>query len=108
MQGTRLPKISNLQNKLGRHVDRKNKSDILKRIKRIEGQIQGIHRMIESDRYCPDILTQINAAKSALESMAMVLIEDHATHCIVSDIQKGKSNSAISELMKILKGFNRI
>mgnify|MGYP001570715669 CR=1 FL=1 len=102
------PNVSTVDNNTKKTVKRENKEDILKRFRRIEGQIQGISRMIEGDRYCPDILTQINAAKSALESTAMILIEDHARNCIVSDIKKGKSEVAISELIKILKGFNKI
>ncbi|MCC6274262.1 MAG: metal-sensitive transcriptional regulator [Leptospiraceae bacterium] len=100
--------VSNSHEHREKQVERDDKANLLKRVKKIEGQIQGISRMIENDRYCPDILTQINAAKSALESTAMMLIEGHTRNCIVSDIKRGLSDSAISELMKILKGFNRI
>lgn len=89
-------------------IKRDNKGNLLIRFRKIEGQIQGLSKMIENDRYCPDILNQINAVKSALESTAMILIEDHTKNCIVAEIKKGKSESAINELIKILKGFNKI
>ena len=88
----KLPNAHKSHDHSDRTVKRENKEDILKRIRKIEGQVQGISRMIENDRYCPDILTQINAAKSALESTAMMLMEDHTRNCIVSDIRKGKAN----------------
>jgi len=59
-----------------------NKDAYLKRLRRIEGQIRGLHRMVEDDVYCIDILTQVSAAKSALQSVAVGLVEDHLGHCV--------------------------
>ncbi len=60
-----------------------NKAQISKRLRRAEGQIRGIEKMVEEDRYCIDILTQISAAQAALDKVALQLMEDHAAHCVV-------------------------
>lgn len=59
-----------------------NKELILKRLKRAEGQVRGVARMVEEDKYCIDILTQINAAQAALDKVAIELLRDHAKHCL--------------------------
>lgn len=61
----------------------------LKRLRRVEGQVRGIQRMIENDTYCIDILTQVSAATKALESMALVLLDEHLRHCVAEAIQAG-------------------
>jgi CsoR family transcriptional regulator, copper-sensing transcriptional repressor len=60
------------------------KEQVLKRLRRIEGQVRGIERMVEDDRYCIDVLTQIAAAQAALDKVALGLLDDHARHCVVS------------------------
>jgi CsoR family transcriptional regulator, copper-sensing transcriptional repressor len=60
-----------------------NKDRLLARLRRIEGQVRGLERMVEDDRYCIDILTQIAAANSALKTVAVALLGDHMRHCIV-------------------------
>ena len=65
------------------------KDDYLKRLRRIEGQVRGLQRMIEEDKYCIDILTQVSAAKSALESVALGLLQEHLTHCVSEAIVEG-------------------
>lgn len=64
-----------------------NKDAQLKRLRRIEGQIRGLQRMVESDKYCIDILTQVSAATKALESVALGLLDDHLHHCVVHAAQ---------------------
>jgi DNA-binding FrmR family transcriptional regulator len=59
-----------------------NKDAYLKRLRRVEGQIRGLHRMVEDDVYCIDILTQVSAATSALQGVAVALVEDHLNHCV--------------------------
>jgi CsoR family transcriptional regulator, copper-sensing transcriptional repressor len=66
-----------------------NKDDFLKRLRRIEGQIRGLQRMVEDDKYCIDILTQVSAAKSALESVALGLLEEHLSHCVAQAVAEG-------------------
>ncbi|HEY5014620.1 MAG TPA: metal-sensitive transcriptional regulator [Acidimicrobiia bacterium] len=65
------------------------KDDYLKRLRRVEGQIRGLQAMIEEDRYCIDILTQISAATRALQSVALALIDDHLNHCVREAIDAG-------------------
>ena len=57
------------------------KDDLLKRLRRAEGQVRGIHRMVEEDTYCIDVLTQVSAVTKALESVALSLLDDHLMHC---------------------------
>ena len=61
----------------------------LKRLRRIEGQIRGLHRMVEQDTYCIDVLTQISAATKALEAVALALLDEHLTHCVTDAIHTG-------------------
>ena len=66
-----------------------NKEAHLKRLRRIEGQVRGIHRMVEDDRYCIDVLTQVSAATSALQSAALALLEEHLAHCVADAVREG-------------------
>ena len=78
-----------------------------KRLNRIEGQIRGIARMIEEDRYCVDVLTQIAAVRSALDAVAMQLLEDHAHGCVQSAIRAGRGDGAVDEFMAVVKRLSR-
>ena len=69
------------------YADRKD--DYLKRLRRIEGQIRGLQKMVEDDKYCIDILTQISAATKALQSVAIGLVEEHLSHCVADAIAEG-------------------
>ena len=60
-----------------------DKDRVLKRLRRIEGQVRGIERMVTEDRYCIDVLTQISAAQAALDKVALELLDDHAQHCVI-------------------------
>ena len=71
------------------HGYAKDKDLIVKRLHRIEGQVRGIERMVDEDRYCIDILTQIAAVKTALEQVGAKLLEDHVTHCVRDAIASG-------------------
>jgi DNA-binding FrmR family transcriptional regulator len=61
------------------------KPGLLKRLNRIEGQIRGVSKMVDDDKYCIDILTQVSAAKAALDKVALELLRDHARHCLTND-----------------------
>lgn len=85
------------------------KEDYLKRLRRIEGQVRGLQRMIEQDKYCIDILTQVSAAKSALESVALGLLQEHLAHCVseamaeggaVADEKVREASAAIARLVR--------
>jgi CsoR family transcriptional regulator, copper-sensing transcriptional repressor len=60
-----------------------NRAGLLSRLRRIEGQVRGVQGMVESDRYCVDVLTQIAAVQAALDEVALGLLDDHARHCVV-------------------------
>lgn len=66
-----------------------NKDDLQQRLRRIEGQVRGIARMVEEDKYCIDILTQVSAMTKALQSVALELLEDHMAHCVVAAAREG-------------------
>lgn len=67
------------------HGYSEHKDQVLKRLKRAEGQVRGIARMVEEDKYCIDVLTQVNAAQAALDKVALELLRDHAAHCLTND-----------------------
>lgn len=82
-----------------------NKEDVLTRLRRIEGQVRGLQRMVDNDEYCIDILTQINAATGALKKVAVGLLDDHIRHCVVNQTEEGKdmiteATAAIDRLVK--------
>jgi DNA-binding FrmR family transcriptional regulator len=86
-----------------------NKEQLLKRLRRAEGQVRGIHRMIEEDTYCIDVLTQVSAATKALESVALALLDDHLNHCVaeasreggaVADEKLREASAAIARLVR--------
>lgn len=66
-----------------------SKDDQLKRLRRIEGQVRGLQRMVEADTYCIDVLTQVSAATKALQAVALGLLEDHMAHCMVEAARVG-------------------
>ena len=74
----------------------------MNRLKRIEGQVRGLQRMLDEDAYCPDILTQASAVQSALNSFCRVLLSDHLRTCVTEDIRAGRDD-AVDELMDTLQ-----
>jgi DNA-binding FrmR family transcriptional regulator len=82
------------------------KDQLLKRLRRVEGQVRGIEGMVEDDRYCIDVLTQIGAVQAALDKVALGLLDDHARHCVVdaADAEKGDKTdelmAAVGRLMR--------
>ncbi|MCT9931829.1 metal-sensitive transcriptional regulator [Planotetraspora sp. A-T 1434] len=66
-----------------------SKQDHLTRLRRIEGQVRGLQRMVEEDKYCIDVLTQVSAANRALQSFALSLLEEHMSHCVADAAAKG-------------------
>ena len=71
------------------HGYTQHKDDYLKRLRRIEGQVRGLQRMVEEDKYCIDILTQVSAATRALQAVALGLLEDHLGHCVAQAVAEG-------------------
>jgi CsoR family transcriptional regulator, copper-sensing transcriptional repressor len=74
------------------------KDQLLARLNRIEGQVRGVERMVEDDRYCIDVLTQIAAVQAALDKVALGLLDDHARHCVIGG-EDAKKDERTSELM---------
>jgi DNA-binding FrmR family transcriptional regulator len=66
-----------------------SKNDILKRLRRAEGQVRGIARMVENDTYCIDVLTQVSAVTKAMENVALLLLDDHLAHCVAEATREG-------------------
>jgi DNA-binding FrmR family transcriptional regulator len=66
-----------------------NKEDYLRRLRRVEGQVRGVARMIERDEYCIDVLTQVSAATKALQSVALGLLQEHLGHCVAEAVAEG-------------------
>ena len=83
------------------------KQALLRRLNRIEGQVRGVARMIEEDRYCVDILIQISALRSALDGLAMELLQDHTQGCVQNAVRSGGGEKAIGELMEVVRKFAR-
>jgi DNA-binding FrmR family transcriptional regulator len=67
----------------------KDKADIQRRLRRIEGQVRGLQRMVDEDTYCIDVLTQISAATKALQAVALSLLDDHLRHCVAEALTEG-------------------
>jgi DNA-binding FrmR family transcriptional regulator len=76
-----------------------SKEQLLQRLRRVEGQVRGVERMVDDDRYCIDILTQISAVQAALDKVALGVLDDHARHCIVGGGAKGAPEELSDELM---------
>jgi DNA-binding FrmR family transcriptional regulator len=75
-----------------------NKDRVLNRLKRAEGQVRGVARMVEEDKYCIDVLTQVGAVQAALDKVAVELIREHAKHCLTHITDKTEQNTKADEL----------
>jgi DNA-binding FrmR family transcriptional regulator len=85
--------------------DGHDKAALVKRLARIEGQVRGIGRMLDEDRYCVDILTQVSAVRSALDALALELLEHHLHGCVQKAVVSGKGDAAIDEAMHVIRKF---
>ncbi|CAN5256972.1 metal-sensitive transcriptional regulator [soil metagenome] len=83
------------------------KDALVKRLHRIEGQVRGIERMLEEDRYCIDILTQIGAVSTALESLAFRILDDHVSHCVSGAMSSGDPEVAVEKSKELLEAVHR-
>jgi CsoR family transcriptional regulator, copper-sensing transcriptional repressor len=81
------------------------KDDLLKRLRRVEGQVRGIQRMVDEDTYCIDVLTQVAAATSALQSVAVGLLDDHLRHCVSEAVSTGgpEGDAKVTEAMRSIE-----
>jgi len=85
-----------------------SKDDVQKRLKRIEGQIRGLQRMVDADTYCIDILTQVSAATKALQSVALRLLDDHLNHCVREALHEGGEDAATAKVAEALAAIERL
>ena len=82
-----------------------DKDHLQTRLRRIEGQVRGLQRMIDEDQYCIDILTQLSSVAAALRAVGMGVLDDHVRHCVAQSIEKGDGDAKIEELMAAVARF---
>ena len=88
----------------GYHGD---KATLVKRLHRIEGQVRGVEKMVADDRYCIDILTQISAVSTALESVAYKILDEHVNHCVAHALASGDEDNAETKTRELLEAVQR-
>lgn len=81
------------------------KKELQDRLKRIEGQVRGIQRMVEEDQYCIEILTQVNSITAALKAVGIGLLDEHVRHCVRESIEQGQGDQKVEELMSAVARF---
>ena len=84
-----------------------DKQQIEARLSRVEGQVRGLRKMVDEDRYCIDVLTQVSAVQSALQSVALLLLRDHTQHCVAEAIQSGEGSDKVRELSEAVERLVR-
>ena len=89
------------------YIEADSKQAMIKRLHRIEGQVRGIERMVEDDRYCIDVLTQIAAVNTALESLAFRILDDHVNHCVAGALASGDEQEAQAKAQELLAAVHR-
>jgi CsoR family transcriptional regulator, copper-sensing transcriptional repressor len=91
------------------YIEAKDKQQLQNRLRRIEGQVRGLQRMVEEEAYCVEILTQIASIVSASEKVALILLEDHVEHCVREAIEDGgKADEKVTELSAAVERFLRV
>jgi DNA-binding FrmR family transcriptional regulator len=83
------------------------KDDLQRRLRKIEGQVRGVQRMVDEDRYCVDVLTQISAIQAALDKVALGLLDDHAHHCVIGERDPKLQDERTAELMQAVARLMR-
>jgi CsoR family transcriptional regulator, copper-sensing transcriptional repressor len=95
------------EDQIHHHGYHEHKGALVKRLHRIEGQVRGIEKMVADDRYCIDILTQIGAVSTALESVAYVILDEHVKHCVAGAIASGDRADADAKATELLEAVRR-
>lgn len=85
------------------YINQSEKEKLVKHLKRIEGQVRGLQKLIESNTYCIDIITQTSAVKQSLSSVEDLLLENHLGHCVHKQMSSGQASKAVSEVLKVYK-----
>ena len=106
MEGSESPVVASSHG----YIKEGDKEKILNRLRRIEGQVRGLQRMVEGEAYCVDILTQIGSVVSASEKVGAILLKDHVEHCVRESIEKGglEADEKIAELTTAVERFLRV
>jgi DNA-binding FrmR family transcriptional regulator len=102
-----LPMSDEIEQKGISHRHSREKEQLINRLKRIEGQVRGIQNMVENDRYCVDIITQISAINAAMKKVSLQLMENHTKHCVSDAIKSGNGEESISELMEVFERLTK-
>ena len=91
------------------YIEAKDKEKIQNRLKRIEGQVRGVRRMVDEEVYCVDILTQVSSIVSAMEKVGAILLKDHVEHCVRESIEKGEgADEKVKELTEAVERCLRV
>jgi DNA-binding FrmR family transcriptional regulator len=85
-----------------------DKSKILARLRRIEGQTRGLQRMVDEEKYCVDILTQVASVQSALEQVSLLLMESHLRYCVSEAAQEGEGEEKVREMVDVLRHYTHL
>ena len=86
-----------------RHSYSKDKSQLIRRLSRIEGQVRGIARMIEREEYCVDILQQTSALRAAVDALAILVLEDHVQGCVRTAAERGEADEYVTEVLEVVR-----
>jgi DNA-binding FrmR family transcriptional regulator len=86
-----------------KYIDDKNKTNVVRRLKLIEGQVRGLQKMVENDTYCIDVITQTSAVKQGLSNVEDFLLENHLDHCVQHQVKTGQMAKAKAEIIKVYK-----
>src|SRR5438128_11947420 len=86
-----------------RHSYTKDKSQLIRRLSRIEGQVRGIARMIEREEYCIDILQQTSALRAAVDALALLVLEDHVQGCVRTAAERGEADTYVEEVLDVVR-----
>lgn len=81
------------------------KDELQARLRRIEGQVRGLQRMVDEDKYCIDIITQLNSVTAALKAVGLGLLDDHVRHCVADSIEQGGGEEKVEELISAVARF---
>ncbi len=85
-----------------------DKASLMARLNKMEGQVRGIRRMVEEDRYCVDILQQIASLRSAADAVAQILLADHIRGCVTDGVRSGDGDAHINEVMEVIRRYVRL
>ena len=83
-----------------------SKADLLRRFRRVNGQVTGIAQMVDDERYCPEVLTQLSAAMAGLEKIGFILLRDHIQHCVTDGVSSGQGDAYLDELLATIQRFS--